>query len=71
MLRELRLLREPVGKPGGPRYNLLLDNAESRSLADYGRALKPGGTLILNSGTGATGIALLVRLLKPLALSPF
>ena len=56
---------------GGPRYDLMLDNVENRSLADCRRALKPGGTLILNSGTGATGIALLVRLLKPLLLSPF
>jgi NADPH:quinone reductase-like Zn-dependent oxidoreductase len=56
---------------GGPRYDLILDNVENRPLADCRRALLPGGTLILNSGTGATGLAMLVRLVKPLLLSPF
>jgi NADPH:quinone reductase-like Zn-dependent oxidoreductase len=56
---------------GEPRYDLVLDNVENRSLADCRRALTPDGTLILNSGTGATGIKMLVRLLKPLVLSPF
>jgi NADPH:quinone reductase-like Zn-dependent oxidoreductase len=56
---------------GGKRYDLIFDNVENRSLSDCRRALAPGGTLILNSGTGAHGIAMLVRLLKPLALSPF
>ena len=36
-----------------------------------GRALTPSGTLILNFGTGAQRIGRLVRLLKPLVLSPF
>jgi NADPH:quinone reductase-like Zn-dependent oxidoreductase len=35
------------------------------------RALKPDGTLVLNSGTGATGARMLVRLVKPILLSPF
>lgn len=56
---------------GGPRYDLILDNVENRRLSDCRRALKSNGTLILNSGTGARGIALLVRLFKPLVLSPF
>jgi NADPH:quinone reductase-like Zn-dependent oxidoreductase len=56
---------------GGPRYDLILDNVENRSLSDCRRALTPAGTLVLNSGTGASGIALLVRLAKPLVLSPF
>lgn len=53
------------------QYDLMLDNVENRSLADCRRALRPQGRLVLNSGTGAHGLALLVRLLKPLALAPF
>jgi NADPH:quinone reductase-like Zn-dependent oxidoreductase len=56
---------------GGPRYDLILDNVENRSLSDCRRALSPAGTLILNSGTGASGLGLMVRLIKPLVLSPF
>ena len=56
---------------GGQRYDLIFDNVENRSLSDCRRALTPRGTLILNSGTGAHGIGLLVRLFKPLVLSPF
>jgi NADPH:quinone reductase-like Zn-dependent oxidoreductase len=56
---------------GEQRYDLILDNVENRSLSDCRRALTPSGTLVLNSGTGARGIGLLVRLVKPLVLSPF
>jgi len=56
---------------GGPRYDLIFDNVENRSLADCRRALTPRGMLILNSGTGARGLAMVVRLLKPLVLSWF
>ena len=56
---------------GGQRYDLIFDNVENRSLADCRRALTPTGTLILNSGTGAQGIKMIVRLVKPLVLSPF
>jgi NADPH:quinone reductase-like Zn-dependent oxidoreductase len=56
---------------GGQRYDFVFDNVENRSLSDCRRALKPNGTLILNSGTGAKGIALLMRLFKPLVVSPF
>jgi NADPH:quinone reductase-like Zn-dependent oxidoreductase len=56
---------------GGPRYDVILDNVENRPLSDCRRALTPRGTLVLNSGTGARGIKLMVRLLKPLLLSPF
>jgi NADPH:quinone reductase-like Zn-dependent oxidoreductase len=56
---------------GGQRYDLILDNVENRSLAECRRVLTPSGTLILNSGTGAQGMAMLIRLLKPLVLSPF
>ena len=50
---------------------MILDNVENRSLAECRRVLTPNGTLILNSGTGAQGMAMLIRLLKPLVLSPF
>ncbi|HMY57642.1 MAG TPA: zinc-binding dehydrogenase, partial [Pseudomonadota bacterium] len=53
------------------RYDLILDNIENRSLADCRRALTPTGMLILNSGTGAEGVAMLVRLFAPILLSPF
>jgi NADPH:quinone reductase-like Zn-dependent oxidoreductase len=56
---------------GGPRYDLILDNVENRSLGDCRRALTPRGTLVLNSGTGAHGLAMLVRLARPFVLSPF
>ena len=55
----------------GPRYDLVFDNVENRTLSECRRALTPGGTLVLNSGTGARGIQMLVRLLKPLLVSPF
>ena len=55
----------------GRHYDLVFDNVENHSLADCRRALTPGGTLVLNSGSGARGLRLLVRLLLPLALSPF
>jgi NADPH:quinone reductase-like Zn-dependent oxidoreductase len=55
----------------GRLYDLLFDNMENRSLSDCRRVLTPTGTLVLNSGSGARGLRLLVRLLMPLALSPF
>ncbi len=56
---------------GGPRYDLIFDCVENRSLSEVRRALRPGGTLVLNSGTGAQGLRMLVRLVRPLLLSPF
>jgi NADPH:quinone reductase-like Zn-dependent oxidoreductase len=56
---------------GGTSYDLIFDNVENRSLSDCRRVLTPSGTLILNSGTGARGLRFLVRLVKPLVLSPF
>ena len=53
------------------RYDLILDNIENRRLSDVRRALKPEGTLVLNSGTGAGGLRLLVRLVRPVLLSRF
>jgi NADPH:quinone reductase-like Zn-dependent oxidoreductase len=55
----------------GPQYDLIFDNVESRSLDECRRALKPDGTLVLNSGTGAQGLDGLLRLVRPLVLSPF
>jgi NADPH:quinone reductase-like Zn-dependent oxidoreductase len=56
---------------GGPRYDLILDNIENRPLSAVRRALKSRGTLVLNSGTGATGLRMMARLVWPLVLSPF
>ena len=56
---------------GEQRYDLIFDNVENRSLSDLRRALTPKGMLILNSGTGAQGMKMMVRLIKPLVLSPF
>jgi NADPH:quinone reductase-like Zn-dependent oxidoreductase len=56
---------------GTQRYDLIFDNIENRGLDDVRRVLKPAGTLVLNSGTGARGIEMLVRMFKPLLISPF
>lgn len=53
------------------RYDLIFDNVENRTLEDVRRALTPEGTLVLNSGTGASGLAMTMRILRPLALAPF
>jgi NADPH:quinone reductase-like Zn-dependent oxidoreductase len=55
---------------GERRYDLILDNVENHSLAACRRVLTPAGTLILNSGTAGNGIKGMVRLAKPLLLSP-
>lgn len=55
----------------GRRYNLIFDNVENHSLSDCRRALMHSGTLVLNSGSGKSGLRLLVRVLWPIALSPF
>jgi NADPH:quinone reductase-like Zn-dependent oxidoreductase len=52
------------------RFDVIVDNIENRTLTEVRRALKPDGTLVLNSGTGATGARMLVRLAKPILLSP-
>ena len=56
---------------GTDGYDLILDNIENRPLSVVRRALTPDGTLVLNSGTGATGVRMLARLIWPLLLSPF
>lgn len=55
----------------GQRYDLVFDNVENRSLAECRRVLTLDGTLILNSGSNAQGFKLLIRLVRPLVLSPF
>lgn len=56
---------------GEQRYDLIFDNVENRTLSDLRHVLTPKGMLILNSGTGARGMKMMVRLIKPLVLSPF
>jgi NADPH:quinone reductase-like Zn-dependent oxidoreductase len=56
---------------GSRRYDVVFDNVENRALSDVRRAVVPDGVLILNSGTGADGFALVVRLVWPLLLSLF
>jgi NADPH:quinone reductase-like Zn-dependent oxidoreductase len=56
---------------GGPRYDLILDNVENRSLSEVRRALTPEGTLVLNSGTAFSGPRIFVRVLWPVVLSRF
>jgi len=56
---------------GTDRFDLVVDNVESRPLSAVRRALTPRGTLVLNSGTGASGLRMFARLLWPLILSPF
>lgn len=53
------------------RYDLILDNIENHPLAAVRRALTPQGTLVLNSGTGAEGLQMFVRLMRSLVLAPF
>jgi NADPH:quinone reductase-like Zn-dependent oxidoreductase len=52
-------------------FDLIFDNIENRMLSAVRRALTPNGTLVLNSGTGSSGLRMLVRLVKPVLLSPF
>lgn len=68
-------LRRPIGGiPGFDAAGTIHQrsrNIENRSLGEGRRVLTPTGILTLNSGTGAKGMAMLVRLCKPLRLSPF
>jgi NADPH:quinone reductase-like Zn-dependent oxidoreductase len=52
-------------------WDLILDNVENRALSDVRRALTPTGTLVLNSGTGSSGLRMLVKLVSPIARSRF
>jgi len=53
------------------RYDLVFDNIENRTLAECRSVLAADGMLLLNSGTGASGLSMLWRLLKPVVLDPF
>ncbi len=55
----------------GRQYDVVFDNVENRSLSECRRAVTRNGMLILNSGTGASGLRLILRILKPLMISPF
>lgn len=50
---------------GGPRYDLILDNAGNHSLKAQRRALAPGGTLIPNSGAAGLGTTLSAFISSP------
>jgi NADPH:quinone reductase-like Zn-dependent oxidoreductase len=52
-------------------FDLILDNVENRPLSAVRRALTQKGTLVLNSGTGTSGLRMLIRLARPVVLSPF
>lgn len=53
------------------RYDVILDNVENHPLGAVRRALTPHGTLVCNSGTGAGGLAFMLRLMAPAVLDPF
>jgi NADPH:quinone reductase-like Zn-dependent oxidoreductase len=56
---------------GPARYDVILDNIENHPLGAVRRVLTPDGTLVCNSGTGASGLAFMVRLVRPVLLDPF
>ncbi len=56
---------------GGQRYDLILDIADDRSLAERRRVLAPTGTLIPNSGVGGRWFGSVGRIVKARLLSPF
>jgi NADPH:quinone reductase-like Zn-dependent oxidoreductase len=56
---------------GDRRYDVIFDNVENHTLSECRRVLRPNGTLVLNSGTGARGLRMIARLTKPLLISPF
>ena len=50
---------------GGPRYDLILDNAGNHPLSELRRALVPTGTLIPNSGAAGLGTTVLAFVSSP------
>jgi NADPH:quinone reductase-like Zn-dependent oxidoreductase len=52
-------------------YDVILDNVENHPLNRMRGILTRDGTLVCNSGTGASGVAFLVRLAAPVMLDPF
>jgi NADPH:quinone reductase-like Zn-dependent oxidoreductase len=55
----------------GQRYDLILEMAGNRSLADLRRALTPKGTLVLVGGSGGRWFMGTGRTLRAVAVSPF
>jgi NADPH:quinone reductase-like Zn-dependent oxidoreductase len=55
----------------GRRYDLILEMAGNRSLADLRRALTPKGTLVLVGGSGGRWLMGTGRTLRAVVLSPF
>ena len=55
----------------GQRYDLILEMAGNRSLADLRRALTPKGTLVLVGGSGGRWFMGIGRTLRAVVVSPF
>jgi NADPH:quinone reductase-like Zn-dependent oxidoreductase len=55
----------------GQRYDLILEMAGNRSLADLRRALTPKGTLVLVGGSGGKWFMGIGRALRAVLVSPF
>jgi NADPH:quinone reductase-like Zn-dependent oxidoreductase len=55
----------------GERYDLILEMAGNRSLADLRRALTPKGTLVLVGGSGGRWFMGTGRTLRAVVVSPF
>ena len=55
----------------GQRYDLILEMAGNRSLADLRRALTPKGTLVLVGGSGGRWFMGTGRTLRAVVMSPF
>jgi NADPH:quinone reductase-like Zn-dependent oxidoreductase len=55
----------------GQRYDLILEMAGNRSLADLRRALTPKGTLVLVGGSGGRWFMGIGRTLRAVLVSPF
>jgi NADPH:quinone reductase-like Zn-dependent oxidoreductase len=76
LLRELgadevidRTTADPM--TSGRRWDVIIDNVEHHPLGAVRRALTEDGTLVLNSGSGAGGLRMLVRLVSPIIRSRF
>jgi len=56
---------------GAERFDVILDMADNRTIAQRRRVLEPGGTLIPNSGEGGPWLGSIGRILKARLMSPF
>jgi NADPH:quinone reductase-like Zn-dependent oxidoreductase len=63
--------REDFTRTGQQRYDLILEMAGNRSLADLQRALTPKGTLVLVGGSGGRWLMGTGRTLRAVVVSPF